>query len=449
MSSSGPAAVCGALVYPPGDKRTEAWAKRLSLPNPAYVAWLRHNKGREPRHTVSPLVQMDGGAWRGGFAVPRCAPGAAGSGADRMVSPPAERVTFKGDLRVYQSKAVDDTVSAGGGLVVMPTGAGKTVVGCALISRHDTPALILVHTRDLADQWVARARDFLGVECGVVGYGKKAPPDDARVVIGSMQTMGRWGFWKTHQFGQRFGLVMVDEVHHSPCVTYLGILAGLPGRHRIGLTATPERMDGLSPWMTWSLGEVVAEVDHRELEDSGAVLKPRIRWWQAPAVDLEDMEAHERAAKLADDDGRNGGLIFEARLLVEQNRVVLMLVKLVDHAHQLAEGLQVAGVRASALVGDVKPKERAAILGRMRSGDVDVVVATSLADEGLDAPRVDTVVLTEPTRNVGRVLQRIGRALRPHEDGQEPLIVDVVDTWGPYRGYAKAREKVYRGRGWL
>jgi superfamily II DNA or RNA helicase len=369
------------------------------------------------------------------------------------VAPEAESLTFLGALRPYQQAVVDAATATGsGGVIVAPTGSGKTCIGCALMASHDTPALVLVHSRDLADQWVERVRDFLGVEAGIVGYGKRKkgePGDEARVVIASLQTLARWSWWKTHGWGQRFGVVIQDEAHHAPAATYLRIMHGLAGRFRYGLTATPERMDGLSPWMTWSLGEVVAEVDHRELEDSGAVLKPRIRWWQAPAVDLEDMEAHERAAKLADDDGRNGGLIFEARLLVEQNRVVLMLVKLVDHAHQLAEGLQVAGVRASALVGDVKPKERAAILGRMRSGDVDVVVATSLADEGLDAPRVDTVVLTEPTRNVGRVLQRIGRALRPHEDGQEPLIVDVVDTWGPYRGYAKAREKVYRGRGWL
>ena len=447
---SGPAAITGGLLLPPNDPRATEWARRLSLPNPKYIAWLRHQKGKEPAKTLSPVSVQDAGPWKGGAIVPRCAERAAG--ADRMVAPAGDALSFLGTLRPYQSAVVDAATERGSGVIVAPTGAGKTCIGCALMSAHDTPALVLVHSRDLADQWVERVRQFLGVEAGIVGYGKRKngePGDEARVVVASLQTLARWGWFETHEWGQRFGLVIQDEAHHAPANTYLNVLYGLAGRFRYGLTATPERADGLTPWMSWSLGPVVAEVDHRELEAVGAVLKPQIRWWQAPAVDLDDMEPHERAAKLADDDGRNGGLIFEARILVEQGRVVLMLVKLVDHAHQLAEGLQVAGVRASALVGDVKPKERAAILDRMRAGEVDEVVATSLADEGLDAPRVDTIIMTEPSRNVGRVRQRIGRALRPHVDGRQPLVVDVVDSHGGYRGAAKVREREYRRLGWL
>ena len=451
MAGSAPAAVCGALLLPPGDARAPRWVARLSLPNPAYVAWLRHGKGSQPDKTVSPIVRQDGGPWKGGSLVPRCAPGAS-QGADRMVAPIAERLTFSGVLRPYQSQAVEAAHAAAGGLLVAPTGSGKTVMGCALISRHDTPALILVHTRDLAAQWVERVREFLGVEAGLVGYGKRKkgePGDDARVVVASLQTLARWSWWQTHEWGQRFGLVMGDEVQHAPARTYLGVFAGLAGRYRYGLTATPHRMDGLTPWMHWVLGPVVAEVDHREIEAAGAVLRPRIRWWHAPAVDLEGMEPHERAATLANDDGRNGGIVTETRLLVADGHVVLLLVRLVEHARRLADALCVADVDAVALVGDVKPAARAEIIDRMRAGRVQVVVATSLADEGLDAPRVDAVVMTEPTRNVWRVLQRIGRALRPHPDGRPPVVVDVVDDFGPYRGAAKMRERTYRDRGWL
>jgi superfamily II DNA or RNA helicase len=198
-----------------------------------------------------------------------------------------------------------------------------------------------------------------------------------------------------------------------------------------------------------TLGPTVAQVDHVALERAGRVLRPTIRTWHAPEVDLDGMEPHERAEALALSVARNAGLITEARLLVARGHVVLALVQLVDHAHSLAERMAEEGLTAAALVGDMKPLERAAVLDHMRAGRLDVVVATSLADEGLDAPRVSAVMLTAPTRNIGRTLQRIGRALRPHEGAPDPVVVDVVDTWGPFRGYAQARRTAYVRHGWI
>jgi superfamily II DNA or RNA helicase len=446
-------AICGGLLLRPGDRTRAHWVKALAVENPAYLAWLRHGKGPQPPRQVHPVTTQDAGPWAGGAVVPRYAPGIAQADTvDRTTCEAAEALTFRGDLRPYQQQAVEAAVEAGRGVVVAPTGAGKTVIGCGIIAAHDTRALILVHSRDLAEQWVDRVRQFLGVEAGLVGYGKRRKGeagDEARVVVASLQTLARRSWHELHAWGAPFGVVIQDEAHHAPARTFCGVLAGLRGRHRYGLTATPEREDGLTPWMGASLGPTVAQVDHRVLESAGRVLRPEIRSWYAPEVDLDDMEAHERARALAEDATRNGGIATEARLLVGRGHVVLALVQLVDHAHDLAELLVEAGLDAVALVGDVKPRDRAAILDRMRAGRVDVVVATSLADEGLDVPRVSAVMLTAPTRNVGRTLQRIGRALRPHDDAPDPVVVDVVDAWGPYRGYAQARRGEYRRRGWI
>tara|TARA_Y100000114_G_scaffold14231_2_gene11597 strand:+ start:2277 stop:3620 length:1344 start_codon:yes stop_codon:yes gene_type:complete len=443
-------AICGGLLLRPGDRTRARWVKALSVPNPAYLAWLRYPRGQQPAQRVHPVRTQDGGPWKGGAIVPRYAPGIEEADAvDRMTCPEAEPLAFRGDLRPYQQQAVEAAVEAGRGVIVAPTGAGKTVIGCGLIAAHDTPALILVHSRDLADQWVERVRQFLGVEAQVVGYGRKLPDEVGRVVVGSLQTLGRWEWHRLHKWGEAFGVVIQDEAHHAPARTFAGVLAGMRGRHRYGLTATPERADGLTPWMRASLGPTVAEVDHRVLESAGRVLRPEIRTWYAPAVDLDDMEPHERARALALDVARNLGITTEARLLVDRGHVVLALVQLVEHAHSLAEIMTEHGLHAVPLVGDMKPIERAAVLDHMRAGRVDVVVATSLADEGLDAPRVSAVMLTAPTQNVGRTLQRIGRALRPHDDAPDPVVVDVVDAWGPYRGYAQARRGEYRRRGWI
>jgi superfamily II DNA or RNA helicase len=442
-------AICGALLLRPGDANGPRFRRALSLPNPQHLAWKRHGKGKEPAHEVSACGVMDGGPWKGGTWVPRCADGV--QGAVRTVAPPAAPLEFLWRLRGYQQAAADAVVEAGGGIVEAPCGAGKTVIGCSLMSRYDTPCLVLVHTRDLAMQWVARIRDSLGIEAGLVGYGKRKkgePGGDARVVVASLQTLARFGWWAVHEFGLRFGLVIADEAHHVPASTWGAVMAGLSARVRVGLTATPERADGLTPILGWHLGPTVARIDPQVLEDNGSVLAPRIQRWHAPEIDLEGLESHERDRALAEHEARNAGICIEARMLVEGGGRVLLLVKLVDHAYTLAALLCAAGVDAAALVGEIKPAERAELVERMRSGTVEVVVATSLADEGLDAPRLDSLIMAAPSGNLGRVEQRIGRVCRPHEDGLDPVVVDVVDSWGPFQGYARRRAGLYSARGW-
>lgn len=439
-------AICGGLLLRPEDSERARWVRRLRLPNPAHLAWLKHGKGPEPAREVHPIGRQDGGPWNGGAVVPRYAPSV--DGADRTTAPKATRLAFEGTLRDYQREAVEAATSVGHGVVVAPTGAGKTVIGCAIIAAHETAALILVHSRDLADQWVERVERFCGVRAELLGYGK-TPSEDARVVVASLQTLARWSWWDVHQWGERFGVVIQDEAHHAPARTYLGVLSGLRGRYRYGLTATPERADGLTPWMRWSLGPTVYEVDASRLEAAGAVLRPQIQTWRAPSVPVDGMASHERDRKLAEDESRNDGLVIQCRLLCNRGHVVLVLVKLVQHARTLAEMLREGGLDAAAMVGAMRSKERAEVLDRMRAGTVQVVVATSLADEGLDAPRLSAVVLAAPTRNIGRTLQRIGRALRPCEGAPAPVVVDVVDSFGPFQGYARRRRTVYRSRGWL
>lgn len=440
-------AICGGLLLRPGASERADFVRRLALPNPAHIAWLRHQKGKAPQSHIHPVLTQDGGPWKGGAIVPRFAPGV--HGADRTVRPEADVLEFRGELRPYQVEAVGAAGTAGHGLIEAPTGAGKTVIGCGLIASHDTPAIVLVHSRDLAEQWVERIEQFLGVTPSLVGYGKTWPEDAGRVAVASLQTLARRSWWDLHSWGSQFGLVLQDEAHHAPARTYLGVLAGLRARHRFGLTATPTREDGLTEWMRWSIGPTVARVDHRVLEEAGRVLRPTIHTWHAPAVELDGMESHERMRALAEDPARNGGLCTEARLLAAKGHVVLVLVRLVEHAHTLAAQLVEEGLDAAALVGEMRPADRAEVLERMRAGRVQVVVATSLADEGLDAPRISSVILAAPTKNVGRTLQRIGRALRPAEGAPDPVVVDVVDSWGPYQGYGRKRHAEYARRGWL
>lgn len=450
--------VAGGMLLPPGDERAASFVRELSLINPAWTQWQRHGRGPMPERTLSPCVVMDGGPWRGGLVVPRFARGV--SGADRMSFPEAQPLFFRGELRPYQRAAInavldhfsaeeaEGTCSGLGAVVEAPCGAGKTTIACGLMAEIATPALVLVHTRDLALQWLERIKEFLGIDAALVGYGKASDASGARIAVASMQTLSRWGWWRVHQWGLQWGMVVQDEAHHVPARTFTEVMSALSARVRLGLTATPKRADGLTPWLHYSLGPTVARIDPSIIERAGSVLAPTVALLRMECPDMGSMESHERDRALAANPARNAAICDAARDAVREGRRVLVLVKLVEHAFSLADMIRDSGLCAYALVGSLAKTIRADIIDRMRAGTVEVVVATSLADEGLDAPRLDTAILAHPSGDVAKVEQRIGRVCRPHPEARPPMVLDIVDLWGPYQGYAKRRQRLYRERKW-
>ena len=450
--------IAGAVLWDRGHaEEGRAVSRAHRLPNKAHGQWeARRAKvgpyrcGPEPSPWVSPGGKIPDGPWRGGWWVPRFTPGC--SGMDATVMPEAEQAGLRITLRDYQSAALDAWLAAGGvGTVVAPCGSGKTSLGMGAISAVDSPCLVLVHTLDLARQWMERAHEQLdGVTVGLVGAGKKQ--DEARVVVATLQTLARWPWVERNRWGQRFGLVIQDEAHVAPAASFAEVLSSLPGRHRLGLTATPERMDGLGAWVYWSCGAEVYRIEEALLEEAGCTLAPLIRWlrtgWEPPgSVDswVEIVNA------TTSDDRRNGLILEEVASQIERGRISLVLSDRVGHCHHLAAAIEERHGEgtAAALVGAVAKGKRAQILEDARSGRLRVVTATSVADEGLDVPSLETVILTCPSRNLGRVQQRIGRALRPAEDKGRPEVVDLVDDYGAAMGYQRKRAGLYRRLGWM
>jgi len=453
--------LAGGLLLHPDNPEIPRVRAALSLANPEYVNWLKRQKGGKaygypPPATIDPLVVMDGGPWAGGVVVPRYANVGIEPTADRTSCPTAERLTFLGEARGHQKPAIEAMVTAGFGLLLGGCGVGKTAMGNAIIAHHDTPALVLVHTRDLADQWVDEIKVFLGIDAVLVGYGKKGLGEGARVVVASLQTIARWSWWEIHTWGKQFGVAIFDECHHVPAMSFLRVLSGLPAKHRYGLTATPDRPDGLGPWLRWAIGPVRHQVPQEEMQRIGRVMVPQIEALAMPRIDMDDIggpdDKHKRDRRLADSPERNARIVSRAVELVREGRKILMLVRLVDHAVTLADAFIAQGLAAVALVGQVKvlrKADRKEAIRMMKAGEWDVVVATSLADEGLDAPVLDTAFLVHPDGSVDKVEQRIGRVTRPKDGKVAPLVVDCVDSWGPYQGYSKRRQRLYRKRGWI
>lgn len=386
------------------------------------------------------------------------------------------------DLRPYQEPAARALVSGVQGLLVAACGAGKTEVALAAIVDTGRSALVLVHTGDLADQWLARCRDRLGIEPGLI-----AEASDTRgpVTVALMQSLIRWTPAAITALARQFGVVVADEAHHCPCKSLSHLLALMPCRWRWGLTATPARGDGLGPLISWIVGPELHRIEHAGLMDAGHLVPARIEYvhtgWtcdpEALAQDYANTKAAEKAAlgwsprsvagtraffawdgeppmpkwlwtaiyqALANDPYRNALLLDLILRDLATGHTVLVLCRLKEHCGALARAVTAAGHHAEPLTSDRTRKTRAQILDSFRSQDLHCVTATSLADEGLDVPRLDRVVLASPVRSATATEQRLGRLLRPSPGKAPAVLYDFIDNLGCLKAQAAARRRVYR-----
>lgn len=145
---------------------------------------------------------------------------------------------------------------------------------------------------------------------------------------------------------------------------------------------------------------------------------------------------------LGKDEGRQQLIVDLATKGAEQGRTSLVLVPRVKLAHNMATRLRGAGLNAAAVTGQVDKRTRADRLRHLRNGQLQVLVATQLADEGLDVPNLDLLINASAGRAAGRAIQRVGRAMRPSPNKPTPVVVEVVDGT-PFRSQWGARQRAY------
>tara|TARA_R100000353_G_scaffold81955_4_gene61572 strand:- start:527 stop:1216 length:690 start_codon:yes stop_codon:yes gene_type:complete len=204
-------------------------------------------------------------------------------------------------------------------------------------------------------------------------------------------------------------------------------MMSMPAKVRVGLTATPDRPDGLGAMLGWHFGKQLFRITTKELIDKGRVMKPDIRFertrFTPPNVDWPKL-----INKTCEDIDRNEQILSMVEGFIQEGRQVLVLSDRVQHCIDMAEHIANRGMSAAALVGKMTKKQRAEVLEAADSRELKAIFATTVADEGLDLPGLDTVVLTTPTKAMGRIQQRIGRIMRTAENKKKPIVVDLVDN---------------------
>jgi superfamily II DNA or RNA helicase len=355
----------------------------------------------------------------------------------------------------YQAEALQTWVKTGRrGLVVLPTGTGKTFLGALVIQKVSRPTLVVVPTLDLLRQWVGQLADFFGVEVGAVGGGDYffhpitvITYDSARIHV------ERWA--------NKFGLVLYDEAHHLPGPSYAETAVASLAPFRLGLTATPERADGGETIYPELVGPVVYRREITEL--SGDFLAE----YQAKRVliDLTPEEeeiyrtSREIYRKFVADRGISFGsqagwqrFIFEAsrspegwkamkayRAQKEVERSAsgkfAKLEELMNrHAGErtivfTADNATVYKIARRYLVPAIthqtKVKERKQILERIHSGQYTVVVTSQVLNEGVDIPAASVGIVLSGTGSTRENVQRLGRILRKYQ-GKQAVLYEVV-----------------------
>lgn len=388
--------------------------------------------------------------------------------------------------RPYQQEAASALLAAQRGFCEAGTGSGKTVLGLILFARVQRVALVIAHTSDILDGWLKEIHGDAGRDTvaklqgdfrttriqGTAGALEAARTGD--LILATVQTLYRCGDDVYDVLNKRVGLVIGDEAHHTPASTFWQVFSSLSAKRRHGLTATPKRKDALDFLLHEVIGPKVYEVDEGMLVRDGAIVNPEIEFVTSDfypevfhRVDGEDVPNIQRAREIADSSYNRVDLISRMTKSGSRNRLIVSRVKAdweaghrvavlterVDHAEHLADLLKAEGMVAVVRKGgdgnsEIAKKRRRELWAGVASGKIDVVIGTSVLDEGTDAPTLSALHLTCPSNNEGLLKQRIGRIRRPK--GKQPKVVrDYVDfRCKAVRRSYQQRRKWYRKWGW-
>jgi superfamily II DNA or RNA helicase len=340
------------------------------------------------------------------------------------------------------------------GVVVLPTGTGKTFVALLAIARAARPALVITPTIDLLNQWYGELIAGFGDPIGLIGGGHY---DLQPITVSTYDS----AFIHFERWGNRYGLLVFDECHHLPGPSYAMAAIGSLAPFRLGLTATPERADGLESAYPDLIGPIVYRREIKEL--SGDFLadyrtqkvfvhltadeqarydacrqKYRLfiqqrnisisgpNGWQRFIFEAsrskegwEAVQAYRESKRL---ERANGAKLIKLEELVAQHAKDRIIVFTADNAtvYEIARRFLVP-----AITHQTKARERKQVLERFHSGEYSIVVTSQVLNEGVDVPAANVGIVLSGTSTIRENVQRLGRLLRKHGDKQA-ILYEVV-----------------------
>jgi len=341
-------------------------------------------------------------------------------------------VTQAFQLREYQARLIQGIYEAWKCqtrvMAQLPTGGGKTVIFSAIADefiRRSERVLVLAHREELILQAANKLESITRSPVGIVKAGYKPDPLFP-IQVASVQSMVN----RLRHFDD-FGLIVIDEAHHSPAETYRKILGAFPNAYQLGVTATPIRSDGTGfddLFDSLVTGPTVGDlIQAGHLSDFKLFADSKPMTTKGARSIGGDFSAND-IAKKNDIVQLSGNLIESYHRHADGKRCLVFAVN-VSHSMAIAERYRAEGIPAIHLDGETPNEIRKEALRLFGEGKIKVISNCALFGEGLDIPAIDAVQIARPTKSLGLWLQMVGRALRTAPGKDRAVLIDHTKNW--------------------
>lgn len=372
-------------------------------------------------------------------------------------------------LRPYQRSVVISCIESQRGMVQVATGGGKTVIAGHLIKALSTNTVFFVHTKDLLYQALETFTSMFGSDMvGQVGDGIVSPK---AITVCTLQTAAKFleVKYETDSFAEgdetwkdvtdltgrdqdmrrmldHAGLLIMDECHRVAAPTATEVVLGVKNAaYRFGMSASPWRDDGADMALEAVFGEVIAEINASELIDMGFLVAPVIRMKAVEPARFDKKAKYSEiySQYIVENPYRNALVCADAYHKLQRGIQTMILVRHIKHGELIRQHMADLNVAAPFLSGKDTSDLRRQVIRDMRDEKTPLLIATTIADEGLDIKPLRGLVLAGGGKSSTRALQRVGRVLRPFAGKTSAEVTDFEDNCRILFDHSKARVKMY------
>lgn len=334
-------------------------------------------------------------------------------------------VNSKIDLLPHQEEVLERAESKYFGVIVSPSGSGKTIIGLELIAQKKQPTLILVHRKQLFDQWIDRIQNFLSIPKKQIGQiGNQKDKIGKEITVAMIQSLTRGDLT---ELKDRFGMVIVDECHHIPAKSFREVITRLNCYYLYGLTATPKRKNNDEKLIYVYIGNIIYEMTQKELlEQQNSKAEINIRETELFVPFDYKIDNYETVSQvLIFDTARNGQILKDIDENISRFKSILILTERKSHVNILNLYLK-EKYETIAISGDDSEKSRKSKLEQINQGHFQIIISTGqYFGEGIDISALECLFIVYPFTFEGKLVQYIGRVQR---SGKPPVIFDYRDS---------------------